>query len=175
VSLIFQNKVIAQGTKEEPILFERSNADKAWGVIALQGSNTSESLFKFIQMSGGSGDIVNQIYYTSMFSIHDTSDIMIENSNFYNNEKYDDMLHIVYDDSVTLNNVSFSDSVFDAVDIDMSKGVILKKIKVVNVGNDAIDFMETEALVDQSNLYKSSDKGISVGENSNVLIYNSWG
>ena len=38
---------------------------------------------------------------------------------------------------------------------------------------DAIDFMETEALVDQVNLYKSGDKGVSVGENSNVLIYNS--
>jgi hypothetical protein len=172
-SLIFKNRVIAQGTKEEPIYFERSNTDEAWGVVALQGPNTSKSVFKFVQMSGGSGDIIGQIYYTAMLSLHNTNNVLIENSHLFNNTKYDDMLHVVYGDNITLNNTKFSDSAFDAIDVDMSKGVVLKKIKVYNAGNDAIDFMETEALVDQANLYNSSDKGISVGENSNILIYNS--
>ena len=172
-SLIFQNRVIAQGTKEEPIHFERSNIDEAWGVVALQGPNTSGSIFNNINISGGSGSELNGIYYTAMFSLHNTSNILIKNSRLSMNTKYDDMFHVVYGDNITLNNVSFTDSIFDAIDIDMSKGIVLKKIKIVNAGNDAIDFMETEALVDQANLYKSGDKGISAGENSNILIYNS--
>jgi len=172
-SLIFYNKVTALGTSESPITIKRSNPKHAWGVIALQGSGTRESVFDNINISGGSGSEVNGVYYTAMFSMHDTGNILIENSNFSMNEKYDDMLHIVYGDNIKFNNVSFVKSVFDAIDIDMSKKIILRDIKVFESGNDAIDFMETEALVDRSNLYGSGDKGISSGENSDILVYNS--
>jgi len=173
VNLIFYNKVTAKGTPELPIIIKRKNLKHAWGVVALQGPNTSGSIFNNINISGGSGSELNGIYYTAMFSLHNTSNILIKNSRLSMNTKYDDMFHVVYGDNITLNNVSFTDSIFDAIDIDMSKGIVLKKIKIVNAGNDAIDFMETEALVDQANLYKSGDKGISAGENSNILIYNS--
>jgi len=172
-SLIFHNKVTAKGTPESPILFRRKDSDKAWGTVALQGVETTGSIFSNISMSGGSGSEVNGIFYTSMLSLHNTSNIIIEKSRFHNNEKYDDMLHIVYGNNITLSNISLKDAVFDAIDIDMAKNIIIKNIDVINAGNDAIDFMETEALVDQVNLYKSGDKGVSVGENSNVLIYNS--
>jgi hypothetical protein len=172
-SLIFHNKVTAEGTPQSPILIRRKDSGQAWGTFALQGMKTNGSVFSHINMSGGSGSEVNGIFYTSMLSLHNTSNITINESRFYDNEKYDDMLHIVYGNNITLSNISLKDAVFDAIDIDMAKNIFIKNIEVINAGNDAIDFMETEALVDQVNLYKSGDKGVSVGENSNVLIYNS--
>ena len=55
----------------------------------------------------------------------------------------------------------------------MSKNIFLKNVNIVNSGNDAIDLMESEVLIDHVFLYKSGDKGISAGENSNVLVHNS--
>ena len=43
----------------------------------------------------------------------------------------------------------------------------------MNSGNDGIDFMESTANLDQIELISSGDKGISVGENSNINIKNS--
>ena len=172
-SLIFHNKVTARGTPKLPIIINRKDVSQAWGTVALQGEGTSGSVFSNIDVSGGSGDFVKGIYYTSMFSLHNTSNISIETSTFHNNEKYDDMLHVVYGDNIKLDYVTFRDAVFDAIDIDMSTNIILNNIKVTNAGNDAIDFMGTEALVDKAYLYRSGDKGISVGENSNILVYDS--
>jgi len=172
-SLIFHNKVTAEGTPKSPILIRRKNPDQAWGTFALQGMKTNGSVFSHINMSGGSGSEVNGIFYTSMLSLHNTSNIVINESRFNNNETYDDMLHIVYGNDITLNNVFFKDSAFDAIDIDMSKNIFLKNINIVNSQNDAIDLMESEVLIDHVFLYKSGDKGISAGENSNVLVHNS--
>ncbi len=172
-SLVFHNKVMATGEPDLPISFERTDSNSAWGTIALQGKGTRDSVLRNVDISGGSGDIVNNIHYTSMLSLHDTENVRITNSRLFNNEKYDDMLHVVYGKNIILNNVLLQDAIFDAIDIDMSKGVILKNVNVINAGNDAIDFMETEALVDNAYLFRSGDKGISAGENSNILIYNS--
>ena len=172
-SLIFHNKVTAEGTPQSPILIRRKDSGQAWGTFALQGMKTSGSVFSHINMSGGSGSEVNGIFYTSMLSLHNTSNITINESRFNNNETYDDMLHIVYGDDITLSNVFFRDSAFDAIDIDMSKNIFLKNVNIVNSQNDAIDLMESEVLIDHVFLYKSGDKGISAGENSNVLVHNS--
>ena len=42
-----------------------------------------------------------------------------------------------------------------------------------NPKNDSIDLMESNVIIASSRMFRSGDKGISVGENSNVLIYNS--
>ena len=124
-------------------------------------------------MKGGSGDEVNQIRYTSMFSLHKTSDIAIKNIKMKNNSKYDDMLHIVYCNNITIDGVILKNAYSDAIDVDMSKEIIIKNATILNSGNDSIDLMETEALIETSYLFNSGDKGISVGENSNVVIHNS--
>ena len=124
-------------------------------------------------MQGGSGDEVNQIRYTSMFSLHKTSDIVINNLRMKNNSKYDDMLHIVYCNKITIDGVILKNAYSDAIDIDMSKEIIIKNAIILNPGNDSIDLMETEALIETSYLFDSGDKGISVGENSNVVVHNS--
>ena len=173
-SIIFKNKVVANGTPDQPIIFEKRNLnEKSWGTIALQGNKTRGSIFNNIIMQGGSGDEVNQIRYTSMFSLHKTSDIVINNLRMKNNSKYDDMLHIVYCNKITINDVILKNAYSDAIDIDMSKEIIIKNATILNPGNDSIDLMETEALIETSYLFDSGDKGISVGENSNVVVHNS--
>ena len=77
-SLIFKNKVIANGTDDKPIVFtKKNNTDNPWATIALQGKKTKGSEFSNVIMDGGSGGHVNEIFYSSMFSLHNTKDIKL--------------------------------------------------------------------------------------------------
>ena len=174
-SLIFKNKVVAKGTVEKPITFTKIKENAlSWGTIALQGKNTKESEFNNIVMDGGSGDYINEIFYSSMFSLHNTENIKIKNLVMKNNSEYDDMIHVVYCNNINIDGAVLSKSYADAIDIDISKNIIIKNSVFLEPGNDSIDLMESEALVESSHILNSHDKGISVGESSNVLVHNAY-
>jgi len=172
-SIIFKDKVMALGEVNNPIVIESYNKDDTWGTIAILGRKTSGSIFRFVNFEGGSGGIVDGVHYTSMFAIHNAENVLIDNIKMKHNKIYDDMLHIVYGNNITISNVSIFNANSDAIDIDMSENMVLRNITVANPGNDAIDFMESEALIECATLYGALDKAISAGENSNILIYNS--
>ena len=171
--IIFKNKVIANGTKKNPIIFKRNeDTDKPWGTIGLIGPKTSKSELSNIIIDGGSGGNYNQINFTSMFSLHNTKEINLKNLKFINHSKYDDMMHVIYCENVIIDKAEFLNAPADAIDVDISSNVRITNSKFINSNNDAIDFMESEALVDSTVIYGSKDKGLSIGESSNVLIYN---
>ena len=172
-SIIFKKKVVAIGTKKNPIIF-KNKSKNSWGTIALQGNDTKNSEFKNIVISGGSGAVINNIHYTSAFSLHDTKDIVITNLEIKNNTKYDDALHIVYCENIVLDNIFIDNAFSDALDVDMSKNILITNSSFYNPKNDAIDVMESTLTVNFSKMFKSGDKGISIGENSDVVIYNSY-
>jgi len=173
VSIIFKNKVLANGTENNPITFQQSIENKPWGTIALQGKQTQNSSFKNVSFTGGSGDLINDINYTSMFSLHNTSNVMLKNIKMNNNFKYDDVIHLVYCKNIELDNILIENAFSDAIDIDISTDIIIKNSNFLNPKNDSIDLMESNVIIASSRMFRSGDKGISVGENSNVLIYNS--
>ena len=171
-SIIFKNRLIALGTKEKPILFIKENIE-AWGAIVLQGAKTKNSILENIVFDGGSGDTSGNIKYTGALSIHDTKNIIIKNISMKNNSNFDDMLHLVYVDNIKLENLHIKDSFMDAIDIDMSKNVVINNTIIEQPGNDGIDLMESEAIISNVEIYNSKDKGISVGENSFLILNNS--
>jgi len=174
-SIIFRNTILALGSKNLPIIFESSdsNKNKIWGTIALQGIKSKGSILKNVIFDGGSGAIVDQIYYTSMLSLHDTKNVKLSNIILRNNHIYDDSLHLVYCDNIELDNIVINNAFGDALDIDISKNIIISNSKFINPVNDGIDLMESEVLIDASIIKGAGDKGISAGENSNLLLYNS--
>jgi len=170
-SLIFNKQVIAKGTPDKPIIFMKSNDNnKPWGTVAIHGKGASNSVLKNLIIEGGSGDKIDNITYVSMLSLHDTENIRLENLTLKENFIYDDMLHIIYCNKITIENSIFESSKFDSIDIDISKNININNIIINNSGNDAIDTMESEVNIYNSFLYNSKDKGISVGENSNVKV-----
>ena len=172
-NIIFKNQVLALGTISEPIRFVRETDQSGpWGTIALLGKKTNQSIFSNIIFDGGSGCIYKQYYFTSMFSIHNTEDVKVDNVEFRNNSKYDDMLHIVYSNNINLNKLKFVNAFRDALDIDVSSNIHISNSEFINALNDSIDFMESDAKVENSKILGSGDKGISVGENSYIDVLN---
>lgn len=167
-SIIFKNKVQAQGTLEEKISFEKLT-DEPWGIIALIGEETNNSIFEFVNFSGGSGGNFDGYEFTGMFSVYSAKNIRFSNTSFSSNHKFDDLIHILYSDDILLKDSIIYDGRSDLIDIDISNAEILN-CTFKNAGNDAIDAMTSKVLVSNTLINKAGDKGISAGENSIIKV-----
>ena len=171
-SVLFKASVQMEGKPDAPIIFRPAKEGDNWGVVALSGGNSAQSQLHHVFMEGGSGTTIGAQRFIAMLSIHDTSDILLENINLKDNHVYDDMMHIVYSKNVTIRDSHFQNANSDAIDIDMST-VRIHGVTIENSKNDAIDLMSSSALVENTHITKSSDKGLSVGEASIVLVVDS--
>jgi hypothetical protein len=107
--------------------------------------------------------------------------------NFYNiyfketslkasNGNCEDAINIVNSNG-NLNLIDITNAKADAVDIDFSQ-IEITKVKVTNAGNDCFDVSGGEYKLNNIDIYNCGDKGISVGEKSNLFsgkfnLYNS--
>ncbi|MDC0854821.1 right-handed parallel beta-helix repeat-containing protein [Candidatus Pelagibacter sp.] len=171
-SLMFKNKVIAEGKKKKPIIFQGING-KNWGAIGIVGEKTENSKLSNLIIKNGSGAQVDNIYLYASLSLNNTKNIKISNLTMKKNFLYDDMMHIVYSRNVEINNSEFYDSFLDTIDVDISENINFNNIQIVNSGNDGIDFMESKSKLQNIYITNSKDKGLSVGENSNIELNNS--
>lgn len=173
--IIFKNRLIANGTLKKPITFKKHDvSSKPWGTFALVGTNSENSELSNLIIDGGSGGKYKQFFFTSMLSLHNTRNIKIEKIELSNNSLFDDMIHLVYCKNIVLNDLKLKYALHDAIDVDISNNITIKNSQFIEPNNDAIDFMESTALVESSSIIGSKDKGISIGENSNILIYKNF-
>ena len=170
-SLFFYGKVEAIGTKDKPIKFIAKDKKKPWGIVVLQGQDTSNSYFDHCWFENGSVDSRNLIHYTSPFNIHDSKNFTVKNSTIGRNFIGDDAMHIAYSNGV-IDNTLFKDARSDGLDIDISD-VTIKNCIFQNSGNDGLDIMTTKMKAFNNKFMDTGDKGISVGEWSEANISNS--
>ena len=69
--------------------------------------------------------------------------------------------------------MTFKDAYGDSIDVDMSENIFIENSKFYNSNNDAIDLMESKAMIKNVEIINSKDKGISIGEASDVKIFSS--
>jgi hypothetical protein len=171
-NVIFKNKVEAKGDKDNKIIF-RANSKEPWGTVALLGKNTSRSEFNHVEFYDGSGSFTDQFTFSSMFSIHNTSNINLKNISLKNNHSFDDMMHIIYSSNITMDNISFFNAFGDAIDIDICENIKISNSNFYNSKNDGIDLMESNVDISNVNIFNSLDKAISIGESSSAKLINS--
>lgn len=87
----------------------------------------------------------------------------------FKNNYCEDALNIIRS-NFTIQQCKFTDIYFDAIDIDFSKGEI-KKTSCQKVGNDGFDFSGSVVNIYDCAIAKCADKGISVGEESDVTVF----
>jgi len=169
-SIFCKGKAILSGKKDKPINLRRSDPDHGWGAFVLQGKDTSGSVLKYTNFTGGTLDSAFNIDYSGMVSIHWSSSIVIENCEFSENTISDDCLHIVHS-NITIRNSSFYNTNADSIDLDYAEGTIQSCI-FENSGNDLLDLMTSDVFVSNCSFTGASDKGISIGEKASPVISN---
>lgn len=167
-SVRFWGRILARGTKQQPIRFgPKSRDQRPWGVIALQGQSTRGSQLEHCHFELGSGWKTPYFEYSAMFSVHDSDDVRLDQCRFRDSRLVDDMVHTVYSD-VVFDHCQFDNSLMDALDMDICTGEVINCV-FRNSGNDALDLMTSRVVIDRTEIYDSGDKGISVGENTTLL------
>ena len=168
--IISYSPIYFLGNKENPIkLSGNSIENKGSGGISILNT-PEESVIRNIVANNLEGLIDNngQVIFSGAITIY-KSKVQIYDSYFSNNKLTDDYINIV-DSIFEIKNVTVENSLFDAIDIDYSNGII-EGLQIINSGNDAIDFSVSDVSLSNVFLNKSGDKSISVGENSKINLF----
>ena len=169
VSIIVRGRLLAHGTEEAPILFERAT-DLPWGTLALQGEGANGSRLTHARITGGGGALIDRVEYKGMVSVHHARDVRFENCELALNVRCDDALNAI-NAEVDLVDCHFHDTNADAIDYDISTGLI-QGCTIERAGNDGLDLMTCRPTILGNVIRECADKGISVGENATPLIAN---
>lgn len=101
------------------------------------------------------------------FYKNEFKDVKINSENIYFCEDTINIMNSIGN----ISSIEISESDFDGLDIDASK-LEVKKLKVINSGNDCFDLSFGEYNLSEIELKNCSDKGISIGERSIVNLNN---
>ena len=108
-NIIFKDVVIAEGNYSNPIIFKKTNNNNSnWGSIVLLGNKTANSSFNNVVFTGGSGGNIEQYLFNSMFSIHNTKNIELNNVTLLDKDMfYKNYLSIIYCENIHIENIKF--------------------------------------------------------------------
>jgi hypothetical protein len=109
-------------------------------------------------------------FTTSPITFYKTNLIMKESTIINSNSE--DLINII-ESTVEMSDSLFKNSTSDAVDIDNSIGFI-KNTRIENCGNDCLDFSSSKFEIEGLIVKNSIDKGVSIGEKSDIIIKNSY-
>ena len=151
-----KDKIIIKGDKFSGTIFFNSNQSISIENVIFQNLTNNRSKH-------------NQ---PSSITFYECKSIKILNSSFLSNLRGDDYINFFRSEGIYLDNLTFKDVLFDAIDSDFSNLEIINS-NFKDIGNDAIDGSGSEILISNNYFENVMDKAISAGENSSFNINNS--
>ena len=115
----------------------------------------------------------NGLFLTSGINFYEAN-IKIQNILASDNKTGDDLINIIKS-KFEISKMNIKNSLYDGLDIDYSDGIISEMTCIncgLETGGDALDLSHTNVFIEDLYILNSSDKGVSIGENSNVNIKN---
>ncbi len=162
-SFISNSTVLLNGTKENPIKIYSSDKT-ANGFTILQADE--QSVVNYTEFNNLNTLNYNGWVLTGAVSFYE-SDVIITNSTFSNNH-CEDMINTIRCDFL-IKDCIIKNTFGDSHDSDFCTGTLDNCI-FTNNGNDAIDFSTSDVEIINCTINGARDKGISVGENTQVVI-----
>ena len=105
-------------------------------------------------------------------TFYECSSIDILNSFFRGNLMGDDYINFFRSNNISINNATFMNVLYDAIDSDFSQ-LSIKNSTFEDIGNDAVDGSGSIIDIYNNSFYNVQDKAISAGEESFINISNS--
>lgn len=158
----------AVGTIDKNISIVAADPNKPFGTVAIVRPPQTV-VIKHTEFSGGGQSQVNGMLFTGGFAVYD-GDLVLEDSRFINMESEDGFN--LKNGKLMAKNCLFSNSSSDGVDIDFGTGYITNS-QFIDIKGDGLDLSGSTISISSCYFENVADKGISVGENSHPLIFNS--
>ncbi len=164
-SFISFSPVQAYGEADQPVKIFSDNASGSFTVMQAAGwSNLSNVWFEGLNtLKSGGWELTGAVTFYE-------SDVRLYRCAFRKNH-CEDALNI-FGSEFELRHCRFSDTPFDAFDADFSKGIV-EDCQFLRTGNDGMDFSGSIVNIKNCRMEGNADKGLSVGEESDVVIYDS--
>jgi len=176
VALIGKNGLEVRGTDKRPVVITAIDPQKPYGTVGILGKKGTTSNINYLHQSHGSERWVDGVFFSGGLSIHYNDAITLKNSTIKFN-KADDGINFKYSPMVIIDNTKFQDNEADQIDLDYTRAYILNSqfmnTKKGDNNGDGLDISGSKAVVTTSSFNGFTDKGISVGENSQLLMLDS--
>ncbi len=154
------------GTPGEPVLLTSQN-DQGWGgIVVLQAE--AESVWKYTKVENTFGIERGGWVLTGGITFFQ-SPIRLEHTLLGNNQT-EDAINVIHSE-FAFTDSEFENTFADAIDSDFSEGEI-KGCYFHDIQGDAVDVSGTTATVSNTRIERIIDKGVSVGESSNITVEN---
>ncbi|HRH37020.1 MAG TPA: right-handed parallel beta-helix repeat-containing protein, partial [Flavobacteriales bacterium] len=173
-SVIIQGPLVVRGTSRNPVFVRSEDEAAPFATFAVIGDGTTACDIRGLQLSGGSESRLNGVYCSGMLALHNVrltymQDCVISTSHG------EDLVNIK-GGQVLLRSCVFEDGHADLVDLDRCHGVVTNCIfrsGREDSNGDGLDVSGARVLVTNCTFARMMDKGMSVGEASQVLVRNS--
>lgn len=172
VSLRVLGGLRIQGTEEEPVFVGAADPDRPFGTVAAVGDDTTVCDIRHLRIEDGNEDFIEGAHLSGSLSLYHHAKVRVSSS-VVRNGRADDGLNIKYAEVVIENSV-FENNYADQVDVDVAHGVIEgNRFEIHRKGSDngdGLDVSFSDVLVADNLFSGLTDKGLSVGEKSHILV-----
>jgi len=175
VSLFLKGNIFIEGTNKNKIIFQNKDKNQNFGALIFLGDNKYEANLDNVIIDGGSEKNLLGINTTGQINLFNFKDIKI-NESLFTNSISDDGINIK-NSNITVLNSSFKNNNFDQFDCDFCKGEFKGNYFIGNAFSsegDGLDVSGSDLNVSKNTFSSNLDKGLSVGESSNVRILNNY-
>jgi len=163
--LLSYSPLVFLGTEDNPIIIESSDST-GQGIVVLGAGNNS--VLYNVVLQDLSAPSEHDWELTGAITFYE-SPVEIDSCHFTGNNAGDDMLNIIRS-PFEIRNSLFMHALFDALDVDFGSGSI-SGTSFIDCGNDGMDLSGSTVDVVECFINDATDKGISVGEDSQVNIH----
>jgi len=162
--ILSHGAVELRGTLENPIIIEgKSSENSGFTVLQPQGTSVvNHTLFEGLNaLQSGSWNMMGAVtFYEAEVSM--TGAVV-------NNNHCEDAVNLIRS-KIDIKNLTINNALRDALDGDFCTGII-ESIEINQPGNDGLDFSGSQLTVKNCIIKKAGDKGISVGEESTISVW----
>jgi hypothetical protein len=163
--LLARGAVNLGGAPDAPVILT-AQQDLWGGIIVLH--SPKESLWQYAAVEQTGGINRNGWILTGGITFYQ-SDIRLEHV-FLGNNQTEDAINVIHS-HFDFSNSEFANTPSDAFDSDFSEGEV-NNCNFHDVSGDAVDVSGTKATVKDSKMERITDKGVSVGEKSDITLQN---
>jgi len=170
-SIVVRGPLQVRGTRRNPVFVRAAQDEVPFGTFAMVGDGRYTCSLQGLQISGGSEARINGVYHSGMLSIHGATTTGIADC-IIGGSMGEDGLNIK-EGVVLISNTVFEDGHADLVDLDLCTGTVrgcIFRSGRKNGNGDGLDVSGAHVLVEDCRFLNMLDKGISVGENSQLLV-----
>lgn len=170
-SIVVRGPLQVRGTRRNPVFIRAVQEDAPFGTFAMVGDGRYACSLQGLQISGGSEARIQGVYHSGMLSIHGATTTGVADC-IIGGAMGEDGLNIK-EGVVRIENSVFEDGHADLVDLDLCTGAVRGctfRSGRKDGNGDGLDVSGARVLAEDCRFLNMMDKGISVGENSELLV-----